>query len=90
MKINIYTNTKSGGKFTDAFPYSTVTGVQSEGPQSPGDEIIKTLDERKMTPDKILATRFLEFLGNRRMTIEDLKNLSTEGQAEIRREFIEG
>ena len=90
MKINIYTNTKNGGRFTDAFPYSSVTGVQVEGPQSPGEEIIRAIDEQKMYPDKILASRFLEFLGNRRLTVAKLKSLPTEEQAKIRKEFIEG
>lgn len=90
MKINIYTNTKNGGKFTDAFPYSSVTGVQVEGPQSPGDEIIRAIDEQNMSSDKILVSRFLEFLGNRRLTVATLQDLSTEEQAQIKKEFIEG
>jgi len=90
MKINIYTNTKSGGKFTDAFPSSSITGAPTDGPQSPGDEIIRAVDESRMRSDKILAQRFIEFLGNRRLTVWGLKNLFIEEQAKLRKEFLEG
>jgi hypothetical protein len=91
VKVNIFVPTKNGGKFTDnSIPHSSITGVETGEPASPEDEIINAIDERKMSPEKFTAVKFLEFLANHRIKIEDLKNLSPQRQSDIRREFLQG
>jgi hypothetical protein len=88
MKVNLFISTGSGGNFTDAFPHSSITGNVVGGPQSPEDEIIDTIDESKMSPNKTAAKWFLEFLANRRLTLEKVKQLSDKEQEELRVEFF--
>lgn len=90
MKINVFVPTRSGGKFADSFPHSSISGIQTDGPASPGDEVIRAVDESKMSSDKILAQRFLEFLGNRRLTVVMLENLPLEERIRLKKEFLEG
>lgn len=90
MKVNIFVPTRSGGKFTDySFNHSSITGEEVNGPVAPEDGIITEIDESRMSPKKILATRFLAFLKNRRLTMELLKKLSLEEQVRLKKEFIE-
>ena len=89
MKINILVPTRSGGKFADsASTHSSITGEQVSGPSSPEEDLIDEIDELKMSPEKIVARRFLKFLGNRRLTMDTLKLLSHEDQVKIKEEFI--
>ena len=91
MKVNIFVPTRSGGKFTDySFTHSSITGEPVNGPVAPEDDIITEIDESRMSKEKILATRFLSFLGNRRLTMKSLKKLPLEEQTRLRKEFIEG
>ncbi len=89
MKINTFIKTKSGGNFTDVFPHSSITGMDEDGPQSPGDEVIRLIDESKMSPQKLLASRFIEFLGNRRLNMEKFKQLSWNEQNRMKKEFLD-
>ena len=89
MKMNIFVPTKNGGKFTDtSIPHSSITGVATGESTSPEDEIINAIDERKMSDEKYTAIKFLEFLGNRRLTLEDVNNLTAEEQSKLKKEFI--
>lgn len=89
MKINIFVPTRNGGKFTDySINYSSITGEDTGGPSAPEDQIITEIDESRMSPNKILATRFLSFLSDRNLTIDLLKQLPVEEQARIRKEFL--
>lgn len=91
MKINIFIPTVSGGKFASSTAYhSSLSGSETTGPYSPGDEVIRAIDESKMSPEKIIAQRFLEFLGNRRLTVQQIKEFSIEEQNRLKKEFIEG
>lgn len=60
-----------------------------EGLDDTEDRLIQEIDERNMSPRKLLATRFLTFLGNRRLTLEKLKLLPKEERQRIRKEFLE-
>lgn len=90
MKINVFVPTRSGGRFADAFPHSSISGIQTEGPENPGDEIIQAVDESRMSLEKVIAQRFIQFLGNRRLTVTVLKTLSIEEQDRLKKEFLEG
>ena len=88
MKINILAPTRSGGKFAGDTPHSSISGESVSGPAAPEDKIITDIDEEKMTHEKFVATRFLTFLGNQRLTLEQLNNLPEKEQQRIKKEFI--
>lgn len=91
MKINIFIPTRNGGKFTDnSLIHSSITGEPVSGPACPEEEIINAIDESRMSVEKIVAKRFLEFLGTRKLTMQSLKLLSAKEQARLKKEFIEG
>lgn len=89
MKLNLFVPTDNGGNYTSNFLYSSLTGEQSDLPQDPADAIIDMIDVQK-SPQKVLARNFLQFLGNRRLTLEKLKTLSKQEQQNIREEFLKG
>jgi hypothetical protein len=88
MKMNVFVPTSRGGKFGTDQLYSSVTGQQISGPESPEDEIITAVDESKMSPQKVLAQRFLTFLGNHRLNMRTLKELPPGEQARLKKEFL--
>jgi hypothetical protein len=91
VKINIFVPTQSGGRFANSdLVHSSITGERVSGPAAPEDDLITEIDESRMRPEKVIAIRFLTFLGNRRLTMESLKKLSIEEQKRIKKEFIEG
>ena len=63
-------------------------GHRAIGVYDTEDELIKNIDEDYVQPEKLLANRFLTFLGNRRLTISSLAMLSTEEQQRIKKEFL--
>ena len=83
MKINVFIEKENG-------VYKSI-GTQDDfySGQMLEDELVQSIDEEKMTREKILATRFLNFLGNRRLTIKKLSELPIEEQNRIKTEFIE-
>lgn len=90
MKVNIFISNSRGGNFTDAFPNSSLTGISVEGPQYPGEEIIDAIDESRMSTEKVIARRFLKFLGDRRLNMEKLGHLLREEQVRLIKEFVQG
>lgn len=52
------------------------------------DLLIQSIDEQKMSREKILASRFLQFLSDRRLTMELLKQLSIDEQNRLKKEFL--
>ena len=88
MKINIFTVTRAGQKFAGDSIHSSITGESIGGPLAPEDQIITEIDELKMSPEKIIATRFLAFLETRSLDMKLLAVLSDEEQNRIRREFF--
>lgn len=90
MKVNIFIRTRSGGKFTDySLPHSSILGEEINGPEAFEDRIITEIDESRMAPEKVLATRFLAFLETRYLTVEMLNMLNIEEQSRLKKEFIE-
>lgn len=53
------------------------------------DELIKSIDEGRMSPAKRAATRFLQFLKDKRMTIQELSALPKDKQKSIKQEFLD-
>jgi hypothetical protein len=83
MKYNVFVETESG-----AF---RAIGLQEEfhTDQLLEDELINSIDEQEMSPEQILARRFLKFLGNRRLTMKKLLELPVDEQLRIKEEFTE-
>lgn len=52
-------------------------------------ELVEDIDKPKYTTEQWRAKKFLEFLGNRRLSIDKLKQLDTQEQKRIRQEFLE-
>lgn len=77
MKISLLDTTET----YDAKGHRAIGLADSE------EELIQNLDEQKMSPQKLLASRFLTFLGNHRLNLEKLKQLSQEEQDKLREEF---
>ena len=50
---------------------------------------VQGIDEKYMPVQKLLATRFLAFLSNQRLTLDILKSLPLEEQQRLRKEFLE-
>lgn len=50
---------------------------------------IHRIDEASMSEEKLQATRFLQFLSSRRLTLDKVKNLSLEEQKRLKKEFSE-
>lgn len=97
MKRNILIKTESGS--FKAIPYEALTDASSVSANlgntdgsswitDPEETIIKGIDERKMSPQQIQASHFLEFLGNQRLTLEELKQLPIEEQTRLKKEFL--
>jgi len=63
-------------------------GHRTIGLQDVEDELIRDIDEQKMSPEKLLATRFLTFLGNRQINLTNLKLLPVEEQQRLKKEFL--
>jgi hypothetical protein len=67
----------------------TAGGHRASGLQDVEDELIQDIDEQKMSSEKLLALRFIAFLGNRRLSLIDVKLLPIEEQQRLKREFLE-
>ena len=86
MKMTVFaTNSKQD---VDNFPRRAAGGHKALGVIDPEEELITELDEQRMSPEKIAATRFLKFLGDQRLDMQKLKSLSPEQQARLRKEFL--
>ena len=57
--------------------------------EDPELEIIRSIDEERMSTPQIYARMFISFLGNRRLNVESLKSLPVEEQNRLKREFLE-
>lgn len=85
MKMNVFVINQTEDVLTGVYD---AKGHRAVGLADPEEEIINSIDEQKMSSKKILATRFLTFLGNRRLTLEKLKVLPKENQDKLRKEFF--
>jgi hypothetical protein len=84
VKRNILIKTESGN-----YRAISIHGLGSEMEfQADEEDLIKQIDEKKMSADKLVATRFLEFLGNHRLSIAGLKLLPIEEQVRLKKEFL--
>lgn len=83
MKANVFIEIQGG-------VYRSI-GLQEDfyASQISEDDIIQDIDEESMTPQKIVADRFLKFLGNQRMNIARLLRLPETEQKRIKKQFME-
>ena len=98
MKRNILVKTESGGY--KAIPMEHISDASSgDANLATGgswlavdaeDKLITHLDEQKMSPQKLLATRFLTFLKEKNLDMVKLQALSKDRQLKIKTEFLEG
>lgn len=87
MKHNILIKKENGGY--KAITLKRVFNDEQAGFETTENDLIQNIDERLMSPTKLLVTRFLTFLGNRRLTLEKLKALPKAEQRRLRKEFVE-
>lgn len=86
MKINIYKVSPEG--VNNVSREEDIYGNEIPQTIDPEEELIDAIDSEKMSEEKSLAVNFLKFLGNRRLSISDLKALPENEQRRLRREFI--
>lgn len=89
MKTNTYVvNDKEDVK--DSGGLREVSGNRAIGfVEDPEEELIRDIDEDRMHPAKIIATRFLDFLKDRRLSMSTLKLLPRDEQQRLKKEFLE-
>lgn len=86
MKLTIFA--KNDVEDVNEFPGREAGGNRAIGLQDAEDEMIRMIDEQRMSPEKLMATRFLEFLGNRRLNMTKLKELPKKEQQRLKTEFL--
>jgi hypothetical protein len=74
MKHNVFVEVEDGGR-------------RAVGLQNTEEEMIRDIDERSLPLEKLIATRFIAFLGDRRLNLEKLKALPLSEQARLKKEF---
>lgn len=90
MKVNILTGIRGGGNFASTTTVrSTITGEIASGPNSFEDEIIDSIDNSRMSPQKLIVKQFLLFLENHKLNMTTLKMLTVEEQLSLKKEFLE-
>jgi hypothetical protein len=87
MKTSIFIN--NDREDTNECGLREAGGYRAIGLQNVEDELIQDIDEQGMSPEKILASRFLTFLGNRQISLTDLFLLPEEEQQRLKKEFLE-
>lgn len=104
MKHNILIKTESGShKAIPRTSISDASGIAANLSRGGEEEtswvaidaedvLIQSIDEQRypQSSEKKQASRFLAFLGNRRLTLEKLKELSVSEQLRLKREFLLG
>jgi hypothetical protein len=92
MKVNIFvTNDKTDvdGQYGEGIStHREARGHRSVGLIDYEEELVTMLDEQRMSPEKRRATRFLTFLGNRRLTMQKFADLSPSEQKRLKTEFL--
>ena len=78
----------NGKQDVDSFPKREAKGRRALFVIDPEEELVTELDEQRMSPEKIAATRFLKFLADNRLDMEKLRALPLEDQARLKREFL--
>jgi hypothetical protein len=87
VKINVFATNNTHD--TEEFMGREAGGNRTVSLQDTETDLVQKIDEHQMSDKKLTATRFLTFLGNRRLTMEMLKDLSKEEQTRLRKEFWE-
>jgi hypothetical protein len=78
----------------DEFPGREALGNRALRLLDPEEELVRDIDEQRMSPSKLLATRFLIFISSRLapnggfLNIEKLNKLPIEEQQRIKKEFL--
>jgi hypothetical protein len=83
VKTNVFVETESHS-------YKSI-GLQEDfySDQILEDDLIDSIDSEKMSPEQILARRFLKFLAGYGLTITKLSMLPIREQIRIKKEFLE-
>ncbi|VVB52923.1 Uncharacterised protein [uncultured archaeon] len=87
MKMNIFAANDIAD--TDAFRGRAARGNRAISLIDPEADLIAAIDEETMSLDEILVTRFTEFLGNNRLTLDTFEQQSEDEQERLRKEFKE-
>ena len=87
MKMNLFVvNSKKDASETNLHDARGHLAVDVIDPEA---EMIQEIDEEKTRPDKLIAQKFLSFLGNRHLTLATINQTPITEQRRIRKEFLE-
>lgn len=87
MKINTFVVNGVGD--VNECGLRTAGGHRAIGLQDAEEELIQNIDEHRMSATKVMVSRFISFLGNRRLTMDSLKLLPAHEQQRLKKEFAE-
>jgi len=86
MKMTVFAT--NNNQDVDSFHGRDAKGRRALFVVDPEEELITEIDEQRMSPEKIAATRFLKFLEDKKLTLERLKTLPSQERDRLKREFL--
>jgi hypothetical protein len=72
----------------DEFPGREALGNRALRVIDSEESLVTDIDEQRMSSEKLIATRFLSFLANKRLDMTKLKLLTVEEQQSLKKEFL--
>lgn len=87
MKITIFATNNL--EDVEAFSGRAAKGNRAVRVIDPEEELVTEIDEQRMHPGKVIASRFLKFLKDKNLTLAILDVLSSEETLKLAREFWE-
>ena len=91
MKMNVFMEESvlTEERTEDENRLKTVGGHRAIDVFDPEAEFIEEIDKERYTPIQWKAKKFVEFLSNKRLNMEKLRQLGPEEQSKLRQEFTE-
>ena len=87
MKMNLFII--NGKEETNDCGLHEFRGHRAVDIYDPEAELVDEIDDEKKSSDQILAQKFLKFLGEQRITLNELIKLPIIEQKRLKREFLE-
>ncbi len=90
MKMNVFMEESilTEEKKQEENKLKTVGGHRAVDVFDPEIEFVEEIDKERYTPIQWKAKKFIEFLGNKRLNMQKLRQLSSEEQSRLRKEFM--
>lgn len=73
----------------DEFPGREAGGKRSAGIESTEEDLVNKIDESGLPEDELVAKRFMEFLSNRRITLDRFEALPEDSKKKVRQYFFD-